>query len=946
MGVAATGPSLVDICDPAGRPRGTGFPVDFDGTLLTSHETVDGLDRTLLRVPGVGDVLTEDGQITTLPEWNLALLRTTGLCLEPFVLATGRARLPGTRVRLCGERTLEARVAGTASVTYAATDRFHTLDDVLTLAMSRPLASQLRLSRRASGSPVLDASTGAVLAVLCTAMHAASGGRTAAFAVRPRALGGLEPAGPLDRLLRHHDATVPGFGVDLNLAGALRLTGTSIGPPARTVGEPVLRPEIAEELRAFDDGAASVVALVGDPGSGRTTELAAWAARRARGVVSAPNVWLRGADLRTGDPSVREAVARVLRAAGRIVAPPDEGPDAPGGADRRGRTTHSEPVVGTAGEVPPAPAHHGSAPQANPDVVARLARDAGRPLLVLLDAPEEMPAGLLAGLRNWTAGSSSWLRASGARLAVACRPEFWEQWGLLFPPDTLHVPGRTDRADSRPEAGRPRRKQSPVPVRPTVLAPRAAPATRTAPHRRTGAVLPPCLRVRDLTPGQAARLRGRGALSADAIAPADARHPLLLRMAAELRAAAQHPDGVRPTSVPRQSATTGHRAGTSAEPGPPGVRHRDTGGLTPGPPSADEILAGYLALVSLRVALRLTAAGFSRPAPSGVRRLAARVSGQLHAAARRSLTSPNGALSRAAFEELFPADGGWASAVLAEGVLTPTAEAYHFVDEEFADWLQGRHVELGGALDALVHRAGSPRAAADRVPRHRIGPVLQALLRCGRTEGPELLSRRLCSLLPALRAVPPVGGSDPSWWAAHLLGETLSRVPDARPYLSVLEALAARVRSEGGSALFGPWFWRGLPLRTADLVRLVRLLLPTDPAYDEHPSGDRHLDTVAGLLSAEPEVVAPLLCTWFDDERLLASRRGAGPPPTVAGAAQALLYACRECHSAELLRTLAASTHPRARELLAELLAGPAVASPGAEATPPPHRPAAAPAVP
>ena len=35
--------SLVRIRDLAGRPRGTGFPVDDRSTLITSHEAVDGL---------------------------------------------------------------------------------------------------------------------------------------------------------------------------------------------------------------------------------------------------------------------------------------------------------------------------------------------------------------------------------------------------------------------------------------------------------------------------------------------------------------------------------------------------------------------------------------------------------------------------------------------------------------------------------------------------------------------------------------------------------------------------------------------------------------------------------------------------------------------------------------------------------------------------------------
>ncbi|WP_234325705.1 hypothetical protein, partial [Streptomyces sp. NRRL S-146] len=40
--------ALVRIHDLAGRPRGTGFLADHHGTLITSHEAVDGLPRLVL----------------------------------------------------------------------------------------------------------------------------------------------------------------------------------------------------------------------------------------------------------------------------------------------------------------------------------------------------------------------------------------------------------------------------------------------------------------------------------------------------------------------------------------------------------------------------------------------------------------------------------------------------------------------------------------------------------------------------------------------------------------------------------------------------------------------------------------------------------------------------------------------------------------------------------
>ncbi|MEV4443274.1 hypothetical protein AB0K09_30590, partial [Streptomyces sp. NPDC049577] len=44
--------ALVRIRDLAGRARGTGFLADDRGTLVTSHEAVDGLARLVLYGPG------------------------------------------------------------------------------------------------------------------------------------------------------------------------------------------------------------------------------------------------------------------------------------------------------------------------------------------------------------------------------------------------------------------------------------------------------------------------------------------------------------------------------------------------------------------------------------------------------------------------------------------------------------------------------------------------------------------------------------------------------------------------------------------------------------------------------------------------------------------------------------------------------------------------------
>ncbi|MFE2092682.1 hypothetical protein [Streptomyces sp. NPDC059460] len=91
--------TLVRICDPAGRLRGTGFVADDRGTVVTSHEAVDGLARLVLY--GTGDRSRSVGAeaITALPELDLALVPTGGLDVlgvEPLPIVQRDRIEPGT----------------------------------------------------------------------------------------------------------------------------------------------------------------------------------------------------------------------------------------------------------------------------------------------------------------------------------------------------------------------------------------------------------------------------------------------------------------------------------------------------------------------------------------------------------------------------------------------------------------------------------------------------------------------------------------------------------------------------------------------------------------------------------------------------------------------------------------------------------------------------------
>ncbi|MFC8725439.1 serine protease [Streptomyces bacillaris] len=904
--------TLVRICDQAGRPRGTGFVADDRGTVVTAHQATTAPGPYLLHGTDGRTCSVGPDDITPLPALGLALLRTGGsgtLDVEPLPIAVRERIEPGSYVGIAAHGRREARVLGTAPATYTAPDGTHPVPAALELALGTDGRDALRSGGAAIGGPVTDPATGAVLGLLCTALTTPYESAGLALPL-PR---GADAA--LDALLVRNATAAPAYGPDLNLAGVLQLTATSVGsadgPEPRTA--PVEREDIHAEFTAFEAGTATVLGLVGGPGTGRTTELAALAARRADRGAPAPTLWLRGADLLADDTSVADAADRTLTRSARIVA-----------------------AAGALGDMATATAER----------VARLAADAGHPLLVVLDGPEEMPPLLAHRLAEWTAGTARWLREHRVRLVVACRPEHWETAGALHPPDALHRPRRPARG------------------------------------------LPPSLRLADLTRAQAEQARERFDIPPHALAPGHDRHPLTLRLLAEVREAL-----------------------------PPGVQGR---------PDTEDVFGAHLDLMCVRIAVRIAAAAGEQPRGTAVRRLAARVAGQVHEAARRCLGPGQGELDREAFEEIFPWRTGWASAVLTEGLLVPAGAGYRFAHEELGDWVQGAHLDLDAALRSLVHRwhrgsggrgaraaggraaadgagavgagtdvrpgiaggpgvggalgpdrmayrrrrggpdpvAGSrapgeprfgdePSAGADEprslpVPRHRIGPVIQAMVLLGRRQGTAALAHRMADLIEALdrlwtyegqRGDGPHRGprdEDAAWWAAHLLAGSLLRVPDARPYLGVLRVLAGRITrcsaATGGPAgpgaygEFGPWFWRRLRLPEEDRIDLLRRLVPADgvPRTD---GDERYLDAVARRLGYDPATVQPLLCRWFTDERPLLVVGGApeapdgegGLRPTVADAAQALLYARRDLAVDELTDALIATPHTRAGELLAAL---------------------------
>ncbi|AUY51723.1 trypsin-like peptidase domain-containing protein [Streptomyces sp. CB01881] len=866
---------LLRICDLDGRLRGLGFVADPLGTVLTAHESVAGLDRVVLRTPGGQTRVLGPDNVLPLPAHGLALLRTDGvggLPVPPLPVARP-AGAPACRDVLLpvltgeDERAVALRggLLGVTGAVYAPSPGngrpgpFHLLGGVLLLDLPSAVGGAVAVP---AGAPVLDARSGAVIGVAAPGVHAPE--RAGALAAVPAYGGGAgagapELAGALDR----NAAGVPAYGTALNLAGVLRLTAAQVASagagPGRVGALAADRVDRPDGLAGEEPSVAAVTALVGAPGSGRTTELAALAARRADGGCPRPTLWLRGADLRPESTALADAVERTLAAASAVL---------------------------------------GVRPTPGPDTVAGLCTAAGRPLLVVLDGPEEASVPLDAA---WLRAAGEWLAATGARLLLACGEEAWERLapgghgsGAPAAGEGCEPGGAGGGRCAPAEGSRAGERYAPGgaaggPAAPAGVLPGDAPC-----HCR------PALAVHRLgpLPAEAAdRVRRRYGLPPGWPAPADARHPLAVRLAGELWA-----EGVRGE-----------------------------------PPGRGELFAAQLDLRCLRVAQRLATDGRPRrpgahrrgagraagPSHGRVRRLAAAVAGRVHEAGRRMLGAEQGGLGRAVFEELFPVAGGWAAAVLAEGLFVPAGPGYRFAHGEFSDWLQGLHLDLDAALRLLLGETEDtrPPGEARSVPRHRVGPVAAALRRLAQTWGAPALDPWLHRIWRALDLRPP--GSEPGWWAGRLLVAGLAASPDLGEHRALLHQLAVRIAEVApaaggferlpaeGLGRFGPAFWTGLGLPAAQELELLRRLVTADGP------GRPFLTAVAGRLRGDPAGLLPLLCRWFDDPRGLTGR----PGTTVADLAHDLLYAHRTLALDELTEALADAAHPRADALLTVLAA-------------------------
>jgi len=376
---------VLDTSDDDGEPAvaGTAF-ADVVSLLVTCHHVVDGRDHLALRNTSGDQVAVDRAALTMLPDYDLALIRTTGLPVVPLPLAadTGGAAIRfwskgfhRTGSSMPGSFPVEGTLAGTADVRYASDLADYAIDGALVLRRDT-------LGGGLSGAPVFDADAGAVIGVLSTRLT--EDGQAGGFAVPwPVAASAREIAD----VLAANNRTVPAYGRHLNAAGARELCHAQVERAGREladrravdVSRRVVRATLDDAVRRFLAGDAMLLPLVGPSGVGKSTELVARALTADR-----PALLLRGSAIPAAHEHLGDAVCAALRQSAGDRALPDR-----------------------------------------PDLaVAAALASAGQRLLIFFDALNETPFSG-AALEEWITRSRAWLRETSSRMIMTTRPELW-----------------------------------------------------------------------------------------------------------------------------------------------------------------------------------------------------------------------------------------------------------------------------------------------------------------------------------------------------------------------------------------------------------------------------------------------------------------------------------------------------------------------------------------
>jgi len=395
--------AIARIVDRHRKTRGTGFLVSSEGTVLTCDHVVADLK--------ILEIQTSDGEFHRgtvagrFPEVDLALVQCPTATDPPLPLVS-TLDIPapfwskgfqhsdvGVRAALPVSGTID----GMTRVAYGGKTKYEL--DVFAL-------SRGDINPGMSGAPLLHPDWGVVVGVVNTDFK--RGNVTSGFALP---LARAEASAHIARVLASNRLSVPSFGPFLNRRAAVALSSRSLERFVATLERDdearqdryCARPGLAAAVKDFLAGSAQVLGIVGRTGVGKTMEMVHIA--RARGQ-DEPTLLLVG---RSIGRSAENGIAAALEASLAEIAP---------------LALPRQNALGS---------------------VVRAFRAEGGSLVVFVDALNEAPA-VVGNAKHWMGQTIEWLRETGARLIVTCRPEFWDRVEAFVAPDLLF------RSEGSPEA--------------------------------------------------------------------------------------------------------------------------------------------------------------------------------------------------------------------------------------------------------------------------------------------------------------------------------------------------------------------------------------------------------------------------------------------------------------------------------------------------------------
>jgi hypothetical protein len=431
--------SLVEILHPDGRRRiGTGALVDAAGTVVTCDHNVADLDEVKVVRHGSRGKTRECCRVAVTAaarneHWDLALLETgweTGQDALPIAEAKPQGRwftLGFQDYELGFEAPVPLRGEFDLTPAFHAAPRKY---PAAGLRYSPPATIDLGgrpIAGGTSGAPLLDADDEAVIGVVVSSLIDDK---------NPFALSGRALAVPLHQaardwprlaaLVERNRREVLCFGEQPNaLAAQMLCRAVAQAAAQRTVGpyRPfdsavyVERSGLTAPLAAFLASGATLMPVVGPTGTGKSWLLADLATRPN----APPTLLLLGRAIPPAAPSVSAPAEDALKALATPRAP-EEAPTIPR-----------------------------DLPLPSIDALARGVREAGLPLLIVVDGLNEAPIPETQLHDAWLPDSIAWAKASGARIVLSCHPETWRRLRGAVPADIWPPQGQGEPGTVRKE---------------------------------------------------------------------------------------------------------------------------------------------------------------------------------------------------------------------------------------------------------------------------------------------------------------------------------------------------------------------------------------------------------------------------------------------------------------------------------------------------------------